>query len=118
MSRSYKHTPVYKGDKSAGDYYGAWRAMEELYRKGLIRAIGVSNFTSDRIIDLCYNADIIPAVNQIELHPFYQREDGLEILKEYNIQPQAWAPFAEGLNNMFSNPVLTKIADAHGKSVA
>ena len=100
------------------DYYGAWRAMEELYIKGFIRAIGVSNFPSDRIIDLCYNTDIIPAVNQIELHPFYQREDELEILKEYNIQPQAWAPFAEGLNNMFSNPVLTRIAHAHGKSVA
>lgn len=100
------------------DYYGAWRAMEELYKKGLIRAIGVSNFPSDRIIDLCYNADTIPAVNQIELHPFYQREDELEIMKEYKIQPQAWAPFAEGLNNMFSNPVLAKIAHAHGKSVA
>lgn len=100
------------------DYYGAWRAMEELYKKGFIRAIGVSNFPSDRMIDLCCNTDTIPAVNQIELHPFYQREDELEILKEYKIQPQAWAPFAEGLNNMFSNPVLTKIAHAHGKSVA
>ncbi len=100
------------------DYYGAWRAMEELYKNGLIRAIGVSNFPSDRIIDLCYNTDTIPAVNQIELHPFYQREDELEILKEYKIQPQAWAPFAEGLNNMFSNPVLAEIANAHGKSVA
>lgn len=100
------------------DYYGAWRAMEELYKKGLIHAIGVSNFPSDRIIDLCYNVEIIPAVNQIELHPFYQREDELEILKEYEIQPQAWAPFAEGLNNMFTNSVLTKIANAYDKSVA
>lgn len=100
------------------DYYGAWRAMEELYQEGRIRAIGVSNFPSDRIIDLCYNVKIIPAVNQLEIHPFFQRDDELEILKEYGIQPQAWAPFAEGMNGMFTNPVLTKIAEAHGKSVA
>lgn len=100
------------------DYYGAWRAMEELYQEGRIRAIGVSNFTSDRIIDLCYNVNVIPAVNQIEIHPFFQREEELEILKEYEIQPQAWAPFAEGMNGMFTNPVLSKIAAEHGKSVA
>ena len=100
------------------DYYGAWRAMEELYQEGRIRAIGVSNFPSDRIIDLCYNVKIIPAVNQLEIHPFFQRDDELEILKEYGIQPQAWSPFAEGMNGMFTNPVLTKIAEAHGKSVA
>ncbi|HJC46939.1 MAG TPA: aldo/keto reductase [Candidatus Lachnoclostridium pullistercoris] len=100
------------------DYYGAWRAMEELYQEGRIRAIGVSNFPSDRIIDFCYNVKIIPAVNQLEIHPFFQRDDELEILKEYGIQPQAWAPFAEGMNGMFTNPVLTKIAEAHGKSVA
>lgn len=101
-----------------GDYYGAWRAMEELYMDGKIRAIGVSNFQSDRIIDLCYTADIKPMVNQLELHPFYQREDELAILREYGIVPQAWAPFAEGMNGMFSNPVLKGIAEAHGKSVA
>ena len=72
-----------------GDYYGSWRALEELYKEGRIRAIGVSNFLPDRIIDLCFNAEIIPAVNQIELHPFYQREAELEILKEYGIIPQA-----------------------------
>lgn len=101
-----------------GDYYGSWRAMEELYKKGLIRAIGVSNFLSDRIIDLCYSAEILPAVNQIELHPFYQRENELSILKEYNIIPQAWAPFAEGMNGMFTNSVLNEIAEAHKKSAA
>ena len=100
------------------DYYGAWRAMKELYKEGRIRAIGVSNFTSDRIIDLCYNTEIIPAVNQIELHPFYQRTEELDILKEYGIQPQAWAPFAEGMNGMFTNPVLSQVAAAHNKSVA
>lgn len=101
-----------------GDYYGSWSAMEELYREGRIRAIGVSNFLSDRIIDLCSNAEIIPAVNQIELHPFYQREEELALLREYGITAQAWAPFAEGLNGMFTNPVLSEIAKAHGKSTA
>lgn len=100
------------------DYYGAWRAMEELYQEGRIRAIGVSNFTSDRIIDLCYNVKIIPAVNQLEIHPFFQRDEELDIMKEYGIQPQAWAPFAEGMNGMFTNPLLSQIAKAHGKSVA
>lgn len=101
-----------------GDYYGAWRAMEELYKEGRIRAIGVSNFQSDRIIDLCYTAEIKPMVNQLELHPFYQRDDELAILREYNIMPQAWAPFAEGMNGMFTNPVLKGIAEWYGKTVA
>ena len=101
-----------------GDYYGAWRAMEELYKDGRIRAIGVSNFTSDRIIDLCNNVDVIPAVNQIELHPFFQREEELEILKEYGIAAQAWAPFAEGMNGMFTNPVLVEIGKKYNKTAA
>ena len=101
-----------------GDYYGAWRAMEELYKDGRIRAIGVSNFTSDRIIDLCNNVDVIPAVNQIELHPFFQREEELEILKEYGIAAQAWAPFAEGMNGMFMNPVLVEIGKKYNKTAA
>ena len=101
-----------------GDYYGSWRAMEELYKEGKIKAIGVSNFTSDRIVDFCYNIKVIPAINQIEIHPFYQRDEEIELLKEYKIQAQAWAPFAEGLNGMFTNPVLYKIAKSHGKSVA
>ena len=101
-----------------GDYYGAYKAMEELYKKGKVRAIGVSNFLPDRIMDLCNNFETIPVVNQIELHPYYQRDAELEILKEYNIQPQAWAPFAEGMNGMFTNPKLTEIAKNHNKTVA
>ena len=101
-----------------GDYYGSWRAMQELYKAGRVRAIGVSNFTSDRIIDLAYNVDVMPAVNQLELHPFFQREEELSILDEYGISPVAWAPFAEGMNGMFSNPVLGCIAAKHGKTVA
>lgn len=101
-----------------GDYYGSWRAMEELYDEGLVRAIGVSNFLSKDIIDLCFNADVKPALNQLELHPFYQREPELEILREFAVAPQAWAPFAEGLNGLFTNPVLTAIAGRHEKSVS
>ena len=101
-----------------GDYYGSWRAMEELYNEGKIKAIGVSNFTSDRIVDFCYNVKIIPAINQLEIHPFYQRNEEIELLKEYKIQAEGWAPFAEGLNGMFTNPVLSKIAKSYGKSVA
>ena len=78
---------------------------------------GVSNFQSDRIIDLCYTAEIKPMVNQLELHPFYQREEELAILREYGIVPQAWAPFAEGMNGMFTNPVLKDIAARHSKTV-
>ena len=100
-----------------GDYYGSWRAMEELCRQGLIRAIGVSNFLPDRLMDLCYNAEIIPQVNQIELHPHYQREEELRLMRALGVQPQAWAPFAEGMKGMFSEPVLMEIARRHGKSV-
>lgn len=101
-----------------GDYYGSWRAMEELYKAGKIRAIGVSNFLPDRLIDLCYNAEIIPAVNQIERHPHYQREDDLSVMRELGVQPQAWAPFAEGLKGMFTEPILVEIAKKHGKTPA
>lgn len=100
------------------DYYGSWRAMEELYRDGKIRSIGVCNFLPDRLIDLCNNVTILPMVNQLEIHPFYQRADELELLKEYQIQPEAWAPFAEGMNGMFSNETLVKIAKNHRKTVA
>lgn len=100
-----------------GDYYGAWRAMEELYKSGRIRAIGVSNFLPDRLMDLCYNAEIVPQINQIELHPHYQREEELKLMRELGIQPQAWAPFAEGMKGMFREPILAKIARKYGKSV-
>lgn len=101
-----------------GDYYGAWKAMTELYQEGKIRAIGVSNFLPDRLIDLCYNSEIVPQVNQIELHPHYQREEELAIMREYGIQPQAWAPFAEGLKGMFDEPILTAIAKKYSKTAA
>ncbi|MCQ4085680.1 aldo/keto reductase [Saccharibacillus sp. JS10] len=101
-----------------GDYYGAWRAMEELHLEGKIRAIGVSNFTPDRLMDLIVHNQIVPAVNQIETHPFYHQNESAAFMSEQGVQHQSWAPFAEGLNGMFENEVLQKIADSHQKSVA
>lgn len=101
-----------------GDYYGTWRAMEELYRAGKIKAIGVSNFMPDRLMDLIVHNEIVPAVNQIETHPFYQQTESAVFLKEQGVLHQSWAPFAEGRNNLFSNEVLTSIAERHNKSVA
>ena len=101
-----------------GNYYGSWRAMEELYKAEKIRAIGVCNFDSARLMDLCYNAEIRPMVNQIERHPHYQRWDEIEVMKKLGVQPEGWAPFAEGLRGMFEEPVLKEIADKYGKTVA
>lgn len=101
-----------------GDYYGSWRAMEDLYKEGKIRAIGVCNFYPDRLLDLCYNVEITPQINQIERHPHYQRKEDLEIMNELGVQPQAWAPFAEGLKGMFNEPVLKEIAEKYGKTPA
>ncbi|HJC57063.1 MAG TPA: aldo/keto reductase [Candidatus Eisenbergiella intestinipullorum] len=101
-----------------GDYYGSWRALEELYREGKIRAVGVCNFLPDRLLDLCYNAKILPQINQIERHPHYQRPEELSLMREWKVQPEAWAPFAEGLNGMFTEPVLIEIADKYGKTPA
>lgn len=101
-----------------GDYYGSWRAMEELHKKGLIRAIGVSNFQPDRLADLCANAEIKPAVNQIELHPFYAQPDALKYMQSENICPEAWGPLAEGKHGIFSHPALVKIGKKYGKSAA
>ncbi|WP_342422498.1 aldo/keto reductase [Paenibacillus sp. FSL E2-0178] len=101
-----------------GDYYGAWRAMEDLYREGKIKAIGVSNFLPDRLMDLIVHNEIVPAVNQIETHPFYQQTENAAFMKEQRVQHQSWAPFAEGLGNMFGNEVLTSIAEKYNKSVA
>ena len=101
-----------------GDYYGAWRAMEELYQEGKIRAIGVCNFDAARLMDLCYNAKIKPMVNQIERHPHFQRVGELALMEKLGVQPEGWAPFAEGLKGMFTEPVLQKIAAKHGKTVA
>ncbi|MGM5629886.1 aldo/keto reductase [Apibacter raozihei] len=101
-----------------GDVHGSWRAMEELYKSGKIKAIGVSNFHPDRVMDIIVNHTVVPAVNQIETHPFYQRISDQEFLKENGIQIESWASFAEGRNDMFTQPVLVKIANKYNKSVA
>jgi 2,5-diketo-D-gluconate reductase A len=101
-----------------GDVYGEWRAMEELYQQGKVRAIGVSNFQPDRIIDLMIHNKITPAVNQIEVNPFHQQIDTQKFLQEYSVQVEAWAPFAEGKNNIFQNELLLSTAAKHNKSVA
>jgi diketogulonate reductase-like aldo/keto reductase len=101
-----------------GDVYGEWRAMEELYRQGKARAIGVSNFQPDRIMDLMIHNKITPAVNQIEVNPFNQQIDAQKFLQENNVQVEAWAPLAEGKNNIFKNELLLQIAAKHKKSVA
>ena len=100
------------------DYYGSWRAMEELYKEGKIRAIGVCNFYPDRLADLCVNADVIPAVNQVELHPFFAQTGALASMKESGVQPEAWGPLAEGRHEIFTHPVLTKIGAKYGKTAA
>lgn len=101
-----------------GDYYGEWRAMERLHKEGRIRAIGVSNFASDRLVDLIAFSDIVPAVNQIETNPFQQQADYQQLLKSEGVQIEAWAPFAEGKNDLFSNPMLTSIGNKYSKSPA
>jgi diketogulonate reductase-like aldo/keto reductase len=101
-----------------GDIYGEWRAMEELYQEKKIRAIGVANFQADRIMDLMVHNKVIPAVNQIEVNPFNQQIDTQKFLQENNVQVEAWAPFAEGRNNIFKKELLLSIAAKHKKSVA
>lgn len=100
------------------DYYGAWRAMEEMYGEGRIRAIGICNFYPDRLTDLYLNAKVIPAVNQVELHPFFAQTGALENMKAFGVQPEAWGPMAEGKHGIFTHPVLTEIGAKHGKSAA
>ncbi len=101
-----------------GDIYGSWRAMEELYREGRIKAIGVSNFQPDRVMDLILHNNVVPAVNQIETHPFNQQIETQKFLQENNIQIESWGPFAEGKNNIFHNELLLSIAGKYKKSVA
>ena len=101
-----------------GDVYGAWRAMEELYQDGRIRAIGVSNFYPDRVMDLIVHNDVVPAVNQIETHPFNQQIETQKFLQENNVQIESWGPFAEGQHNLFQNEVLRSIATKYEKTVA
>ncbi|MGL4853573.1 MAG: aldo/keto reductase [Phocaeicola sp.] len=101
-----------------GDVYGAWRAMEELYSEGLIRAIGISNFHPDRVMDFICHQKVVPAVNQIELHPFFQQTEATQFLSENGIQTESWGPFAEGKNGLFTNELLASIGAKHNKSVA
>ena len=101
-----------------GDYSGAYRAMEEAYREGKLKAIGVCNFYPARLADLCETVEVKPAVNQVELHPFFQQENALALMKEYGVHPEAWGPFAEGNHGIFTHPVLTKIGEKYGKSAA
>lgn len=101
-----------------GDIYGSWRAMEELYKEGKIRAIGVSNFYPDRLVDLILHNEIKPAVNQVETHPFFQQIESAELMKEKDVQLESWGPFAEGKNDLFKNGLLMAIAEKHNKSVA
>ena len=101
-----------------GDYYGAYRAMEEAYKAGKLRAIGVSNFYPDRLIDLCQFARVTPAVNQVETHVFHQQKTAHEYMKKYGVQHESWGPFAGGRKDFFSNPVLTEIGAKYGKTSA
>ena len=101
-----------------GDYIGAYRAMEEAYKAGKLKAIGVCNFYPNRLADLCETVEVKPAVDQVELHPFFQQENALALMKEYGVHPEAWGPFAEGNHGIFTHPVLTKIGQKYGKSAA
>lgn len=109
---------LYLLHKPYGNYYAAWRALEKLHKEGLIRAIGVTSFSNERLQDLFLHNEIKPAVNQLETHPFFQQKAANDFLRAEGIVHQAWAPFAEGKNDIFNNPVLKQIADKHGKSVA
>lgn len=101
-----------------GDYYGTYRAMEEAYRAGKLRAIGVSNFYPDRLIDICQFAEVMPAVNQVETHVFQQQRVAHQYMEKYGVQHESWGPFAEGRKDFFTNPVLTQIGEKYGKSAA
>ena len=129
MSVSYTHLDVYKRQgldyldlylihMPFGDCYGAWRAMEELYAQGRVRAIGVCNFESDRLLDLCHNANVIPAVNQVEVHPYTPQTDAIRIMQSLGIQAEACGPLAEGRNGLFTDDILTGIGRKYDKSAA
>ena len=108
---------LYLMHKPYGNYYAAWRAMERLYKEGRIRAIGVTSFSNERLQDLFLHNEVKPAVNQLETHPFFQQQAANAFLQQEGIQHEAWAPFAEGKNDIFNHPVLKEIASRHGKSV-
>ena len=101
-----------------GDYYGSWRAMEELYKAGKVRAIVVSNFTSDRLVDLIMNNEVVPAVNQVETHPFYNQLEEKKIMQELKVQMESWGSLSQGKNDIFKNEILSSIGNKYGKSIA
>lgn len=111
------YVDLYLIHQPLGDYYAEWRAMESIHQTGAARAIGVSNFLPDRLIDLIMNVDVVPAVNQIEVNPFHQRRDYQRLLQAEGVQIESWGPFAEGKNGLFVNPVLAEIGQTHGKSI-
>ena len=113
-----EYLDLYLLHEPMGDYYGAWRALEELYKDGRIRAIGVCNFYPHVLADFCETVEIMPMVNQVELHPFFQQENALKIMRDYEVTPEAWGPFAEGKHGIFSHPVLTEIGAKYGKTAA
>lgn len=111
------YVDLYLLHQAIGDTYGAWRALEELYEAGKIRAIGVSNFYPERLADFVSINKVPPAVNQVEINPFFQQEKAIDYMRQKGVQPEAWAPFAEGKNEIFAHPLLAKIGKVYGKSV-
>ena len=101
-----------------GDYIGAYRAMEEAYKEGYLRAIGVCNCYPHVLTDICETVEVIPAINQVELHPFFQQPKALELMAQYGVVPEAWGPFAEGAHGIFTHPLLVEIGEKYGKSAA
>ncbi len=112
------YVDLYLIHQPLSDYYSSWRAMQEVSREGLAKAIGVANFYPDRLVDLIDHNEVSPAVNQIETHPFFQRTADQALMREHGVQIESWGPFAEGQNNIFSDPTLSEIGASHGKSVA
>ena len=112
------YSDLYLLHQPMGDYIGAYRAMEEAYKAGKLKAIGVCNCYPHVLADICETVEIKPAVDQVELHPFFQQENALALMKEYGVHPEAWGPFAEGNHGIFTHPVLTKIGEKYGKSAA
>ena len=113
-----EYIDLYLIHQPMGDYIGAWRAMEEACKAGKLRAIGVCNCYPHVLADICETVEVKPAVNQVELHPFFQQENALALMREYGVHPEAWGPFAEGNHGIFTHPVLTKIGEKYGKSAA
>ncbi len=113
-----EYLDIYLIHQAMNDYYGAWRALEEFYEAGKIKVIGVCNFFPERLVDLCMHSRINPMINQVEIHPFFQQNEALKTMEDLGVQPEAWAPLAEGSHGIFTNSLLRSIASKHNKSVA